>query len=166
MGDIKKFLKTLATDPKARELLKGSSASTIEEIAKVYAGAAKELGFQVEKAELVKFLEAEEKYSKEKAAKAEQTVKEALNEDELETVAGGGCADTFAPGEWCFFTDSCSVVINYYTDKDAANYNVEGTCENNSFGDITTELMFTTEDEDDYWSKGDYTLWCKGSENL
>ena len=51
-------------------------------------------------------------------------LKEALDEAALDNVAGGekldGCESTADSGEWCWFSDSCSLVINYY-DKKATN---------------------------------------------
>ncbi len=46
-----------------------------------------------------------------------------MDETALESVAGGiegekmdKCASTALPGEWCWFSDSCSLAINYYDD--------------------------------------------------
>ena len=38
-------------------------------------------------------------------------------------VAGGadGCADTYQDGEWCWFTDSCSLIISYYDSGSSGN---------------------------------------------
>ena len=56
---------------------------------------------------------------------AADTVREALDDEALDAVAGGteyekqnaACDTTYDKGEWCWFSDSCSVVINYYDDS-------------------------------------------------
>ena len=115
-----KFMKTLVSDPKAKELLKGlKEPANVEEAAERYASIAHQIGMDVKKEDIASCLKKAEEAKQSVAAKAEEAVKKALGDSDLDAVAGGAatnCADTFAPGEWCFFTDSCSVVINYYDD--------------------------------------------------
>ena len=74
-------------------------------------------------------MNAREKIQQAQTAKAEGEIKTALNEDDLESVAGGvdgeeggektnniGCESTTksAEEEWCWFSDACNYVVNYY----------------------------------------------------
>lgn len=117
--EIKEFLKTLTTDPKAIELLKASKEPADDkEAINQYAEIAKKLGLDVSLKDLEAFLNAKEKLQQKLTEKADSAVKEALDEKSLENVAGGingECADTYTYGEWCWFTDACSVMINFYT---------------------------------------------------
>ena len=85
-----------------------------------YLGIAKELGISVSGEDILSFLQIKEKIQLEKAAKVEEIVKEALDEEALENVFGGAdsCADTYSEGEWCWFTDSCSMLICGYDAAD------------------------------------------------
>lgn len=123
MEKMKEFLKALVTDPKAKELLSGMKESdSMETNAEQYHQIAEALGFSISKEQLLAFLQAKEETHKAYAARAEETVKKALEEAELNAVAGGRdgkvteCQDTFSPGEWCTITDSCSYVIRFYDD--------------------------------------------------
>ena len=149
MEEIKKFFETLKTNPKGKELLTAAKEpATLEEAADLYVGIAEKLGVSLSKENMIKFLQAREKYQQAISEKAEGAVKEALEEKDLDTVAGGAggatqCADTFAPGEWCFITDSCAFVINYY---DEAAIGQDGsTCPNaaSSYLDISDLDMDT-----------------------
>ena len=116
MADIRGFFK----DPRVKEKLKGMrEPGTVEEAAEQYSAIAQETGISVSREDLLSFLKAKEKTQMEKAAKAEESVKEALDEDALDAVAGGqkisGCESTADIGEWCWFSDSCAVLINDYS---------------------------------------------------
>ena len=129
---VREFLKTLVTDPKARELLKGrEEPKDGREAIRQYAEIAKELGISVSQKGLEAFLEAREKLQRKKTEEAGSAVREALSEDSLSSVAGGAdiCSSTYESGEWCWVSDSCSAVITGYTlapDEDEL-----------SFGEIT-----------------------------
>ncbi len=105
-----------------KALLKGlKEPKSTEEAAEQYAEVAKKAGYDLKKEAILNVLKAKEKVQKAITEKAENTVKVAINEKELETVAGGGeieggtCESTFDYGEWCWVSDSCAVVINSYT---------------------------------------------------
>ena len=83
---------------------------------------AKELGIDVSREEMMAFVHAKENMQKAQTEKANQTVKEALGDHDLDQVAGGGanggaliyCKDTFEQGENCWFADDCNMIINDY----------------------------------------------------
>ena len=121
MGGINEFLLALKQDDKAKELLKDQpKPASDEEAAGVYASIAEKMGFQVTKEDIVEGLKGLEKIQR---TKTDADVKQALDEDMLEQVAGGGadprCSDTFSRGEWCWFTDSCAYIITSYGDDPA-----------------------------------------------
>ena len=72
-----------------------------------YAGLAEELGYHIGKDDIRKWLEEKEKEQREKSAKAETDVKDRLEEDDLDAVAGGAdyekhntaCYTTYAKDE-------------------------------------------------------------------
>ena len=119
MANITEFFKALETDPKAKEKLKGmKEPDSAEEAAEQYFAIAQDLGISVSREDVTALLKANEKAHREKAAKAEEKVKEALDESALDAVAGGqkidGCESTADLGEWCWFSDSCDFLINGY----------------------------------------------------
>jgi len=109
---IQKFLDALRNDPQAKELMKAMPApKNDQEAAEGYVKIAKELGFDLAADEILAGLKGMEQKQKAQADKV------ALDAGDLDNVAGGanpGCDDTHSPGEWCWFTDSCSFVISYY----------------------------------------------------
>lgn len=124
MNEIKEFLMALRKDLKAKEIMKEmQETKSLEKAAEKYAETAHKLGFTVSKESLAGFLEAEEKQMRKITADAENSVEEALNETELDTVAGGAgpekandiCESTFLPHEWCWISDSCAYIINGYS---------------------------------------------------
>ena len=124
MSTVKDFLKELRESPKAMELLGAAKEpANAEEAAQLYADIAEKAGISVSKETICEFLKGKERIQKAVAAKAEETLKSALSENELDNVAGGVelegkqetvCKDTFMPGEWCWMSDYCSVVITSY----------------------------------------------------
>ena len=115
---VQKFLDMVRNDPKAKELAKALPAPKSDaEAVEGYVRLAKELGFDLTFDEIkagLKDLEDGRKAASDKVS---------LDDADLESVAGGaneGCEDTHTPGEWCWFTDSCSVIISYYGDEDVA----------------------------------------------
>ena len=128
MGEINEFLKAIQQNADVKELLKNQpKPGSDEEAAEVYASIAEKLGFSVTKEDMLNGLKGLEKIQQEKTGESNADLKQALDEADLEQVAGGGedprCGDTFSPGEWCWFTDSCSFIIRGY-DDDAAPKNV------------------------------------------
>ena len=111
---IQKFLDAVRNDPKAKELIKAMPVPKDDkEASEGYVKIAKELGFDLTADEILAGLK-----SMEQAQKA-QSEKVSLDDADLENVAGGvlGCSTTHDPGEWCWFSDSCSYVITYYNDE-------------------------------------------------
>ena len=118
MSNIKDFLKTLHENPEAKKLIQeAKEPGSIAEAAGLYADIAEKTGISVSRETIQALLEEKEKLQQAITAEAENVVKEALDENDLETVAGGanpGCDDTHTDGEWCWFTDSCSYLITFY----------------------------------------------------
>ena len=123
MNELKEFLNALAANPKARDLLKEmKEPASMEEAAAMYADIAEKAGISVSKDTIREFLASKEKAQQEATARAAEAVKESLTDADLDTVAGGegpnsGCASTFVPHEWCWFSDSCAYIINDYSSK-------------------------------------------------
>ena len=136
MNHVEDFLKALVTDPRAKEIMQGmKEPANVEEAAEEYFAIAEKLGFTLAKKDLLNCLKAKEQAHQAVAAKAEHAVKEALDETDLDAVAGGAvtdCEDTFSPGEWCFVTDSCAYVITYYDDPSIKLDDTYSKCTNNA----------------------------------
>ena len=122
MNEIKEFLKALTSDPRAKELLQGmKEPASMEETAEQYGIIAEKLGFSISRENILEYLNIREKMQKEQTANAEGAVKTALSEEDLQSVAGGiytNCSSTSQPAdkEWCWFSDACHYVINFYED--------------------------------------------------
>lgn len=120
MSGIEDFLKALYGNPEAKKLMQeAKEPGSMAEAAAMYAEIAEKAGIDVSKETIQGLLEEKEKGQQAITAEADRAVKQSLDEKDLENVAGGandGCADTHSPGEWCWFTDSCSVIISYYDD--------------------------------------------------
>ena len=118
---VQKFLDMVHNDPKAKELAKSLPAPKSDaEAVEGYVRLAKDLGFDLTIDEIKAGLKAMENGRKAESDKV------SLDDADLENVAGGaneGCEDTHSPGEWCWFTDSCSVLISFYGDEDTAKAN-------------------------------------------
>ena len=108
--------------------------ASIEEAAELYADIAAKTGTSIPKDAILAFLKEKEVSQQAQSAKAEGAVKQALDEEALDAVAGGdggyvkhntACDTTFDPGEWCWFSDSCSLVISYYDDGVGAPINTK-----------------------------------------
>ena len=112
MEKINAFLDAVRNNPEAKERMKAMPAPKNDrEAAEGYAKVAGELGFDLTADEILASLKGMEQKQKAQADKV------ALDAGDLDNVAGGanpGCDDTHSPGEWCWFTDSCSFVISYY----------------------------------------------------
>ena len=121
MSEIKDFLKALSENPEARKLMQeAKEPANAEEAAALYAEIAEKTGISVTEDAIRKLLEEKEKIQQAATAKAEGAVKESLDLKDLDAVAGGKdprCEDSFIPGEWCWFSDSCSVIITSYSDQ-------------------------------------------------
>ena len=152
MNEGKEFLKAIATDPKAKELLKGlKEPATAEEAAEQYGIIAEKLGLNVSRETILEYVNIREKMQQKQTAKAESEVKTALDENELDSVAGGGdgadngCDSTTkdADEEWCWFSDACNYVISFY-EKIPAEQN---------YGYTTWDMCKNK--EGDYWLEVD-----------
>lgn len=145
---VQKFLDMVRNDPKAKELVKALPAPKSDaEAVEGYVKLAKELGFDLTFDEIKAGLEAAENGRKAVSDKV------SLDDADLENVAGGaneGCDDTHVPGEWCWFTDSCSYVISYYDKKDK---------------DLANQREEEAEDEDCAGTHQFYSVIRDGSEN-
>ena len=119
MNEVKKFFMALAADPRGKELVAAAKVpDNAEEAVDIYLGIAKELGISVSRENIIEFVRQKEKLQLATSAKAETSLKEALDEAVLDSVSGGTvetqCQDTFNAGEWCWFTDFCAVLISSY----------------------------------------------------
>jgi len=118
MEKVKEFLETVKSHPRGKELVEelGRPKSDTEMI-NGYLSIAKELNFSITEEELVEGLKSLMREQKAKSEEASTRV--GLSDEELEGVAGGAmCEDTYSEGEWCWATDSCSFIINYYSNAD------------------------------------------------
>ena len=134
MSDIHDSLKALSENEEAKKLFRAAKEPAgIEEAAELYADIAAKTGTDISKDAILAFLKEKEVSQQAQSAKAEGAVKQVLDEEALDEVAGGGnyenhntaCDTTFDPGEWCWFSDSCSLVISYYEDGVGAPINTE-----------------------------------------
>ena len=123
MGKIDEFWKAL-TSEEGKELLNNAKApENEEETAELYSSIAEKLGVKAPKGDVLNLLKAKEKVQQSLTEKAAGLVKKALDDDQLTGVAGGAelegkqatCESTFIPGEWCWASDSCSVIITDYS---------------------------------------------------
>ena len=121
MNPVKNFLDRLTTDPQVKDMMKGmKEPAGAEEAADQYVAVAEKIGIALTREQILGFLKAKEDFQQTLTAKAEEQVeKAALSEENLEAVAGGvgdpRCESTFDKGEWCWFSDSCSVIITGYS---------------------------------------------------
>jgi len=152
MNEIKEFLKAIVTDPRAKELLKGmKEPATTEEAVEQYVMIAKKLGLSISREAILEYVSIREKVQQKQTAKAESEVKTALDEDALDSVAGGGDGDNSgcdsttkdADEEWCWFSDACNHVVTFYeTVPNEPNYQYStwDMCDDNA-GDFWVEVI-------------------------
>ncbi len=119
MDEVRKFAEALRNDPRAKELVNGLDIPADDEKGvDVYLDLAKKLGFSISREDLLNWEQAQREECKARSEKAEASMEEALDSEEMSMVAGGkdfkGCESTFNKGEWCWFSDSCKKVINVY----------------------------------------------------
>ena len=140
MQDVQKFLQILQKDEAARESLKKQpKPANDDEAVAAYVALAEKMGYSVTGEEMAAGLKGYEQIYRMTAAKAADSVKTALDEDALDHVAGGkldNCDSTAEPGEWCWFSDSCSFIINGY---DAASVDYIDTIRD----PVTGDTIFT-----------------------
>ena len=123
MDKFMKFLETVQNDPAAKEQLKDiQNPKSGLDVVEGYSKIAKALGYDLTKKDIAEGLQNFVKEQQARTAKAESEVEKAvLSEENLENIAGGKfegiCASSYEPNEWCWFSDSCSVVINGYEEK-------------------------------------------------
>ena len=108
-------MEAVKNDPRALEMVKAlGTPRTDAEAVDGYLKVAEAAGCSISREELIKGLKA---YAAQQKAASDKTAEKiSLRDMDLENVAGGGegCADTYQAGEWCCFTDSCSVIITGY----------------------------------------------------
>ena len=134
MAQEKEFLERIATDPAAKELMKGlKKTSGDEEAAEECVKVAEKLGYNISKEKILELIKINEKLQQEKAATAETAVKKALSEEELDAVAGGDsiCYDTYMPDENCLLIDECNMVFRSYDELPAISTLDDGAIECN-----------------------------------
>ena len=114
-GSGKKVLEELATNERARELLKAGSITKDAAPESVYAEVARAVGFDVTAEET---MDAADEIRKKQAAATEAAAAEIteLSLSEMDQVAGGardwateGCEATVENHSWCWSNDSCFV---------------------------------------------------------
>lgn len=120
MSKVKEFFEKLNTDANAAELFKGKkTAEDPEEAVNTYLDAAKKLGFELTADEIKKYFVERERELKEKTNSTAKAV-QALPDDELDKVAGGGdhdeCEDTYMDRENCWIHDGCDLINTHYPD--------------------------------------------------
>ena len=162
MNDVKKFFRVLATNPRGKELAAAAKVpDNAEEAVEMYLGIAKELGVSVSRENILEFVRQKEKLQLAASAKAEASVKEALDEAVLDSVAGGAadtqCQDSFDAGEWCWFTDSCAVLITSYEGNYASTNDQYG-C--SSEAESLSQRDVLAGDSTDFWES--WTKECLG----
>ena len=119
---VSKFLKELQTDPNIHRLARSiRPPKNDEEAVNGYIRLAEELGYAISREEMAEGLAA---LAREQRKQSDGTGKAVsrVDEEELELVAGGFedawyptyCKDQFVEGQWCWYADSCSRVINDY----------------------------------------------------
>ncbi len=124
MKDAKAFLQELQTNPRARETVGRMAIPKNEkEAAECYVRLAEELGYSLTGDEIQT---AARELSRTQARKTGDALKKvSLAEEDLDGVAGGvdweetgPCESTHTSGEWCWWNDSCEVVISYYEEEE------------------------------------------------
>ncbi len=122
--NVRKFLKELRTNPRARNLVKNFRApASDEEAAAGYVRLAEALGYSIPPEKMKAGLQALEEEVRSRSTGVENAVGR-IGEEELEDVSGGSsgawypmyCQEQFVENEWCWYADSCSGVINNYTE--------------------------------------------------
>lgn len=121
---VRKFMKVLQTDLRVQRLARSLRApETDEEAIESYVRLAAASGFTISREEMAKGLESLAQEKREQSAAAEKATGR-LEEEELDRVVGGYpgawypayCKDQFVENQWCWYADSCTGVINNYSD--------------------------------------------------
>lgn len=122
MAQEQEFLKKVMTDSSVKELMKEiENTHGDEEAAEKLVRAAKKMGFDISKEKFLELIHLKEAVQREKTQNTETKVKTALDEEALDAVSGGDsiCADTYQPGENCWFVDQCDIVLRSYDEQPA-----------------------------------------------
>ena len=119
MQKLMDFLQELKTSPLAAELVRSLQIPQDDQQAvECYADLAEKLGCDLSKEEIKEEMTALCLEQRARTAAAEQDIgKAAVHEDVLDLVAGGSsaaCEETYQAGEWCWWSDQCSTLINIY----------------------------------------------------
>ena len=122
MEEVTRFLDALKENPEMQAMLKGQpKPANDEEAAAVYARVAEKAGYSVTKEDILRAQRDLESRRKKQTETDTGLMKEALDEADLDQVAGGElyeCDSTYRlEGEWCWFSDSCDVLVLFYDDE-------------------------------------------------
>ena len=151
------FLKELQHNPEAKNLTANIKIPENEaEAVRAYVALAEKLGYNLTAEEIqagAKTL-AEEQRRKTKQAVSD-VEKAPLSEEALETVAGGDkgdyygntCASSYTEGEWCWFSDSCSMLINDMS-FEPSPYNIDELHNPGSFDQDIQNTLYGASDEE------------------
>ena len=116
MDKVKKFLIAMRKHPRVKELIKDlKTPKNDEEVIDGYFSIAKKLKLKLTRDEIKDGLKAAAEEQKARTAEAAQKV--ALDSSDQEQVAGGqylNCSSTHEDNEWCWFSDSCDLIISDY----------------------------------------------------
>ena len=127
MEEVRKFLEEMKTNPKAKQMIENLVVPRNDKQAiEGYYSVAKALNYSFSPEELTEGLIDVAKEKKEKTKEAANQVKQSVSEEDLDQVAGGqllSCESTADPGEWCWLSDYCDVIV---TDYDSNSYDPAG----------------------------------------
>ena len=145
MSEINDFLAALKNNPEAMKMIReAKEPDSLDEAVGMYVDIVEKAGVSVSKETLRTFFAGKIRSQMEAAQKADSDIKKALDETDLDSVAGGGivdCNSTFEPGEWCWFSDVCSMVISTYEE---ANIPYKAADDLNLGSDTYTYITETT----------------------
>ena len=122
MSDAIEFLKSMQNDARAKEIVREMKTPENEkQAADAYVSLARAMGYNLNREEIVS---AARELSRSQRAKTDTTMdKISLDDNDLDHVAGGApgdeyeiCSTTFKEGEWCWWNDSCDLLITDYFD--------------------------------------------------
>lgn len=125
---IAEILEKIRGDEEAQKFLKENGpAETLEETAELWSSAAAGMGYEIDAKEIREYMNDAESSLKQKAKENGEMI-EALSDEELEQVAGGGdhpdCKSSFKDRENCWFNDACDVINKKYSDY-KCHYNLK-----------------------------------------
>lgn len=118
--NAKRFFEELGANEKAQELLRAAGLEDTADDALVLAKVARETGYEVGDDDMRELLAAMQKLQAAASDAVADQVRD-LDDEELDTVAGGGedpaCRDSFSNNDNCLIVDRCDKVIVIYVDE-------------------------------------------------